>query len=307
MTNKPKQSRSTGIGVMIQFWLYNAWKLRLVFNQSARQIYNSCVELLAGEPPMADVEDCDFAKKRSVKLLGRIHSAIYFLLISIAVSTSFESADAADWNRLPDGRVVIDIKGIKFAFRASDGDLDSIHFNLASPQHATLREVLASPDRNREIFDRNADTNITMYVREKGGLFVDRFDRNALNSVGFAFDVGENQRNCTSWGKAFNRAKAEDPKDQKLEYGWRESVTAGIEKVYTRAPGSAEGSEEIQSLYCNESQHCGSSICLLPNLSFIFRFSSVAHPKSRWADLLKNVDDVLNYVLPERSTGKTGR
>lgn len=292
---------------MIQFGFTSARKLRLVFNQSARQIYNSCVEFLAGDSPMADAENYDGAKKRIHKLLGRVHGAIYFLLIPIAISIACESANAADWDRLPDGRVVIDIKGMKFAFRASGSDLDSIHFNLASPEHATLREVLASPDRNREIFDRNANTNITMYVWEKGGPFIDRFDRNTLNSVGFAFDVGENQRNCTSWGKAFDRAKAEDPKDQKMEYGWRESVTAGIEKVYTRAPGSAEGSEEIQSLYCNESQHCGSSICLLPNLSFIFRFSSVAHPKSRWADLLKNVDDVLNYVLPERSTGKTGR
>jgi hypothetical protein len=237
--------------------------------------------------------------------LGR--TACFVLITSIAILAACESANAADWDRLPDGRVVIDIKGIKLAFPAAGSDLDSIHFNLASPQHATLREVLASPDRNREIFDRNANTNITVYVRAKGGLFFDRFDRNALNSVGFAFDVGENQTNCTSWGKAFNRAKAEDPKDQKLEYGWRESVTAGIEKVYTRASGSATEEAEIQSLYCNESQHCGSSICLLPNLSVIFRFSSLAHPKSRWADLLKNVDDVLNYVLPERSTGKAGR
>ena len=88
---------------------------------------------------------------------------------------------------------------------------------------------------------------------------------------------------------------------------WRESVTAGIVKVYTRALSSGEGSEEIQSLYCNENQYCGSSICLLPNLSFVFRFSSVDHPKRQWADLLKDIDDVLNYVLSERSTGKAGR
>ncbi len=237
--------------------------------------------------------------------LGQI--ACFVLVTSIAILAACKSTNAADWDRLPDGRVVIDIKGIKFAFRASGNDLDSIHFNLASPQHATLREVLASPNRNRDILDRNANTNITVYVRENGGLFLDRFDRNALDSVGFAFDVGENQRNCTSWGKAFNRAKAEDPKDQKLEDGWRESVTAGIEKVYIRDLRAGEEAEEIQSLYCTEQQSCGSSICLAPNLSFMFKFSRVAHPKSQWVDVLKNVKDVMSYVLPERSTGKAGR
>ena len=271
-------------------------------------ICDSCVELLAGGSPMADIGGNDYTKRRTPALLSRVHAAIYLILISsIAVLAACESANATDWERLPDGRVVIEIKGIKFAFRASGNDLDSIHFNEASRQPATLREVLASPDRNREIFDKGANTNISGYVREKGGPFLDRFDRNALNSVEFAFDVGENQRNCTSWGKAFNRAKAEDPKDQKLEYGWRESVTAGIQKVYTRASSSGEGAEEIQSLYCNENQRCGSSICLLPNLSFIFGFSSVAHPKSQWADLLKNIHDVLDYVLPERSNRKAGR
>jgi hypothetical protein len=84
-------------------------------------------------------------------------------------------------------------------------------------------------------------------VREKGGLFLDRFDRNALKSVSFAFDVGENQRNCTSWARAFSRAKAEDPRDQKVEYGWRESVTAGIQKVYTRVTSATGDREEAQS------------------------------------------------------------
>jgi len=257
---------------------------------------------------MADVGRNKCTKKRSPALLGRVHAAIcLFLMSSIAVLAAGGSATATDWERLPDGRAVIDIKGIKFTFPAAGSDLDSIHFNQASHQAATLREVLAFPDKNRALFDANADTNIGIYIREKGGPFLDHFDRDAFKSVGFAFHVGENQRNCSSWGKAFDRAKAEDPKDQKLEYGWRESVTAGIQKVYTRASSSGEGAKEIQSLYCNENQRCGSSVCLLPNLSFVFRFSSVAHPKSQWADLLKNIDDVLDYVLPERSNRKAGR
>jgi hypothetical protein len=247
---------------------------------------------------MIDVIDTNFTKTRSPAWLSRI--AICFVLAA-SIAGFCHSANATDWERLPDGRAIIGIKGIKFAFRASGSDLDSIHFNLASPQHATLREVLASPDSYREMFEKNANTNITAYVRDRGGLYLDHFDRNALNSVGFSFDVGDNQKNCNSWSKAFGRARAEDPKDQKLEYGWRESVSAGIEKIYTR-----DAPAKIQSLYCNELGYCGSSICLLPNVSFIFRFSTAAHPKARWADLLNNVGDMLSYVLPEYSTGKAG-
>jgi len=239
-------------------------------------------------------------KKRAAAWLRR--RAISFALIgSMTVFGVCQRANATDWDRVPDGRVVIPIKGIKFVFPSSGSDLDSIHFNLASPRHATLHDVVASPDTYREFLEKNADTNITAYVRDRGGLYLDQFDRNALNSVGFSFDVGDNQKNCNSWSKAFGRARAEDPKDQKLEYGWRESVSAGIEKIYTR-----DAPAKIQSLYCNELGYCGSSICLLPNVSFIFRFSTVAHPKARWADLLNNVRDVLSYVLPEYSAGKAG-
>ena len=239
-------------------------------------------------------------KKRGAAWLRR--RAIRFALLGLmTVSGICQKANATDWDRVPDGRVVIPIKGIKFVFPSFGSDLDSIHFNLASPQHATLHDVVASPDTYREIFEKNANTNITAYVRDRGGLYLDYFDRNALNGVGFAFDVGDNQKNCNSWGKAFDRAKAEDPRDQKREYGWRESVTAGIEKIYTR-----DAPAEIQSLYCNENGHCGSSICLLPNVTFIFRFSTAAHPKDRWADLLKNVQDALSYVLPEHSTRRVG-
>jgi hypothetical protein len=226
--------------------------------------------------------------------------AIFVVLGMAAVGA--QRACATDWDHAPDGRVVIPIKGIKFVFPSSGNDLDDIQFNLGTPQKTTLRVVVASPHKYRKIFEENADTTITAYVRDTAGLYLDHFDRKALNIVGFGFNVGENQKNCNSWRKAFDRAKAEDPKDQKVEYGWRESVTAGIEKIYTY-----QESQEIRSLYCNELGYCGSSICLGPNLTFVFRFSTAAYPQERWADLLRNVQDVLNYVLPEHSTRKAGQ
>ena len=109
---------------------------------------------------MADVGDNGCPNKRTPAWLRR--AAVRFVLIAtIAILGLCEGANATDWERLPDGRVVIDIKGIRFALRASGSDLDSIHFNEASLQQgATLRDVLASPDRNRAIFDTSTDTDI---------------------------------------------------------------------------------------------------------------------------------------------------
>jgi hypothetical protein len=225
-----------------------------------------------------------------------------FLFVSCLASLAPETANATDWDRLPDGRAVIVIKEHKFAF-PEGGDLDFVYFNLATQEQAALREVLKSPDRNRANFERMTDVNITIYSAKRSGLLPGHHDRNELADLGLAFHVGENQRNCSAWNKAFERARAEDPKDQKLEDGWRESVTAGISKVYVR-DGSNEGRGGIQSLYCNDQQQCGSSICLASNISFIFKFSRVAHPKSQWVDLLETIDDSLAYILPERSDQK---
>lgn len=276
-----------------------------VASNDFRRFEGSRSSFVMTRPQRHTVGDNYCAKKRTPVWLGR--TAGFILITSIAILAACKSTNAADWDRLPDGRVIIDIKGIKFAFPRAGNDLVSIHFNEANlQQRATLHDVLEAPDRNRAIFASNANTNISIYVREKGGPFLDRFDRNALKSVSFAFDVGENQKNCSSWARAFSRAKAEDSRDQKVEYGWRESVTAGIETVYTRVTSSTGNREQAQSLYCNQQQYCGSSVCLKPDLSFRFLFSRVDHPQSKWADLLKNINDVLTYIVPEHSNRDAG-
>jgi hypothetical protein len=121
-----------------------------------------------------------------------------------------------------------------------------------------------------------------------------------LKSVSFAFDIGANQKNCNSWRKAFNRAKEEPPEGQTLEFGWRESLTAGIEPVYTR-----EGPHQIESLYCNQLGYCGSSICLLPNVTFIIRFPISSYPKSQWTNLSERIEDSLGHFMIDRPSPRT--
>jgi hypothetical protein len=247
------------------------------------------------------------AKIKPAGLRLRMYRPLIVAVCLIALLSSLAAANAEPWERLPDGRVIIDIKGFKFAFPGTGNDLNSIHFNEADRQdRATLRDVLMSPDKNRALFKSRSDINVSIYSG-RTGLFFGRFDRNELSGVNFAFDVGENQGNCSSWARTFEKAEALDPKDQKLENGWRESVFTRFSKIYTRDPDSGGDIGKISALYCDIQQYCGSSICLAPKLSFAFKFPSAAHPQSEWVELLNKITDVLTYVLPELPNGKAGR
>lgn len=59
---------------MTQSKIYNAQKLRLVCNQSARQLISVAARSLRAVPPMADVRGNDCTKKRNAKLRGSVTS-----------------------------------------------------------------------------------------------------------------------------------------------------------------------------------------------------------------------------------------
>jgi len=85
-------------------------------------------------------------------------------LYSIAAFCFFiasASAQAKNWERLPDGRVVIEVKDEKLALTTTEYDLNSIEFRVSadakkriSPDggRVTLGKVLANPDAAREVF-----------------------------------------------------------------------------------------------------------------------------------------------------------
>jgi hypothetical protein len=85
-------------------------------------------------------------------LIRARRSAIIGLLTTL-LSLSSQTATAQDWEHLPDGRVVIDIKGHRLTFPSTGFDLNHVRFNDESlKDRATLRHVIESPDKERERF-----------------------------------------------------------------------------------------------------------------------------------------------------------
>lgn len=86
---------------------------------------------------------------------------IAFLLIVVSAA----SANAEEWARLPDGRVVIDIQDERLAFTTTEYDLNYIDFKLnenaskkaekAGVARLSLGEVLKRPELAKEIFADN--------------------------------------------------------------------------------------------------------------------------------------------------------
>ena len=60
-------------------------------------------------------------------------------------------AGAQDRPRLPDGRAVIDIQGVRLAFPAQGPELTRTEFNITIRNKMSLKQVLESPDIARRI------------------------------------------------------------------------------------------------------------------------------------------------------------
>jgi hypothetical protein len=95
-------------------------------------------------------------------------------------------AFAQPWQRLSDGRVVIEVKDHKLAFDphiwGASGTSATVAFlaDHESERHS-LADVLAEPDRFRVVFSNSAEVLVRMSNSFNGpGLFLNRFDRRSV-------------------------------------------------------------------------------------------------------------------------------
>jgi hypothetical protein len=242
------------------------------------------------------------------ELKMKISKAIFTnLALALLMLIQPSQAIAQGWDRLPDGRIAIVIKGHKFALPSKGYDADNIRFDDDSLQdRATLPEVIESPEKARALFERRAYVTTSIGVGSEKGLFWNRYDRKTLQSLSFSFVVGENQGNCQDWTAEFERAR-DSPGQGATPSGviWRE-YRRNNTSIYTYAGPKLDGlRKDLQSIYCDVQSYCGSSICLAPDLSFIFSFSSKPFPQEKWLELLKNVDTILASIIetPEGAKG----
>jgi hypothetical protein len=233
--------------------------------------------------------------EKTARLKGYFVSFLSLLLFFCCPVLAF----AEGWDRLPDGRVVITVKNHSFAFPSEGFDLDHIRFNEVSLQErATLREVIAAPEKEREIFAKRTNVTISVSVGPDSSLFLDQYDRDSVKSLGFSFYVGENQLNCQLWTKEFDRVRAsQDAKPATSTGSWREFQGKNT-LIYTYdGPKLDRIRSGLQNIYCDALSYCGSTLCLAPDLGFDFKFSNEIVPQQQRIELLRRVDAILSSVL----------
>jgi hypothetical protein len=233
--------------------------------------------------------------------------AIY--LLPMAVLAYATPACAQDLDHLPDGRVVISLKGHRFAFPAEGFDLNLIVFNQITLQdQVTLRQMIEDADKRRRILNLKTNVPILVGVGQdyKGhSLFLGKFDRSQLFSLSIGFSVGDDQRGCEGWTKEFSRLRAgfDSVGDR-----WN-SVQDKMYVVYLYNESNLKGVREgLTSVYCNGLSVCGSSMCLAPQLGVSFQFSSKTIPIDRWVNFLTTVDAIISNILEaDAATPKGGQ
>jgi hypothetical protein len=107
-------------------------------------------------------------------------------LISLLAHSNPTLAKA--WQTLPDGRVLIDIKGEKLAFDpgiadAARGYAAVVFSARGADEHYSLSQVLADPERSRTLFSKYDPISVVMVNSQNlSRQFLNRFPRDSLPS-----------------------------------------------------------------------------------------------------------------------------
>jgi hypothetical protein len=227
-----------------------------------------------------------------------------FLVAALAVQCS---AWADDWPKLPDGRIVIDIKGVRLALPEKGSDLRSIRFGSGARSMAdgrrwelTLERVLQSPDEARDLFSRSGMIAVNIWnITDRNDLWLTKFDRWELRTLQIGIYIGAPVAvaNCKTWESDFRQLRASlianDPKI--ASDGWAEFVRgrSPISRNYLQVQSPAF----ISDLTCNELGTCYAPKCLSPDVGLSYAFNEAVHDRTTWAAFNAKATDVLRFVL----------
>jgi hypothetical protein len=230
------------------------------------------------------------------KAIARIGVVGFLALLTLSRPVS---ADADQWDRLPDGRTMIEVKGHRFAFPAEGYDVNNVFFDYESLQdRATLADVLADPKKAKAKFDRRSYVTISTGVGADRTPFLSILDRQSVQTLSLGFTVGDNQTNCRYWDKRFDEARALSSNEASTRNSGWVSQPAGSATIYMYAGSGPKGIRpKLVNLVCDGLSYCHSSLCLASDLGFSFSFSSKAYPQEAWLEFLKRVDTILNSIV----------
>ncbi|RTM02967.1 MAG: hypothetical protein EKK33_36985 [Bradyrhizobiaceae bacterium] len=231
-----------------------------------------------------------------------------FVFLVSALATQCALAD--DWPNLPDGRIVLDIKGVQLALPKKGSDLRTIRFSsddgrdVARPGgqrwELTLERVLESPDEARDLFSRSGTIHVSIWnVTGRNDLWLNKFDRWQLRTLQIGISIGAPAAvaNCKAWDSDFRQLSASlTANDSRIaDDGWAEFVRG--RSPVSRTFVQVESPAFISDLTCNALGSCYVPKCLSPDVGLSYEFSERVHNRTSWTTFNAKVTDVLRFVL----------
>ncbi len=227
------------------------------------------------------------------------------------------ASHAQPWPSLPDGRLLIEIKGSKIALPSRDADLRDINFTTYPWSSLwTLDMVLRSPHEASEYFKSQKLINVSVpNVRGRGGLYLGRFDRETFLDFSAGVSFGENsQGNCRAWARNYEALLTEAARDGTRvgPDGWFEFINrkSPITYIYVRSESSPRLPKYFDSFSCDGSGPsgiCTSSSCIGSNIGYVYKFSLRNNPRSDWPQAIQRAEQVLRFLLPDIQDRAEGR
>lgn len=231
------------------------------------------------------------------------------LVFLFAGSAPQRGAWATDWPKLPDGRVVVDIKGVHLALPEKGGDLRIVKFSADGRDMAgsngqgwelTLERVLQSPDEARGLFSRSGMVHVSISnVTDRSDLWLNKFNRWEFRSLRIGLSIGAPAAlaNCEAWESDFRQLRASlIASDSRIAGdGWAEFVRgrSPIPRIYVQVQSAAF----ISDLTCNALGSCYAPKCLSPDVGLSYVFNEEVHDRTTWIAFNAKIADVLRFVL----------
>jgi hypothetical protein len=237
---------------------------------------------------------------------------IFLFVCWVVALAGLAPARAQDWERLPDGRVVIEIEGVRLGLPTQEPDIDDIGFYIrplgSTSGELKLRAIIASPDKARKLFADAHDISLRIpFIPDRRAPLLGRFDRSDLRTMSFGFSFGPpGERNCKGLAREFAEHRKQIsaravPVDQD---GWAEFKVEKSPRTWTyiRAAPRADLPSEFDSIKCDAFRICGAAVCLRQGLSFAYSFNGRVFDRSTWMKLIEKAA-IDGYVTESPKSG----
>jgi hypothetical protein len=228
------------------------------------------------------------------------------MLCTLAGFSNLCSASAApgDWERLPDGRVIIQVKDVRLALPSAGADVELIQFNERGlRRRMTLKNVIAAPDEARKMFSEAERVSVHIpNVADRNDLFLNHFDRSDFRSFAADIVVGDGaQSNCKDWERKFLGLQATLTKGgvRAQADGWAEVKEGShpIDLLYIRIGEREVQPRSTRGLSCDITGMCHVSTCVGHKVGASYQFARRVFDRPEWELINGRAMDTINFVL----------